>query len=529
MALKPRAPRVSAALPPYQYKTTPFIHQNHTFEISRDLEAFGFIWDPGTGKSKTAIDTAADLFQRGKIDTVLVIAPNRVHRQWVRDEFPDHCPIPFRGAVYQSGRKNVEVDEVLRYPGLKVIAVNTELLSHTAGHDLLAKVTAGRRVLCVVDESHKFKTPGSSRTKTLLRFRDRFAYRRILTGTEFTTGYEDFYAQFLFLDPNILGCRTFTQFKNTYCITRQMGEHAYPVIVGYRNLHELQQRIAPYVTFADISQCPDMPAIAGDHVHTVEMTKAQTDAYTQMATEFLLEVEHGKLSHVDAPLMISRIGKLAQIASGHIQLGNGEWLPIEATPRFDLLHTLLDGAKGKVIVWCEFQPDVKQIAAHLEQWGITYVTYYGANKSRDNDANLDQFREDPSIKVFVATTPSGGTGHTIRQATTAIFYNVGTSFVNYKQAIRRNYRAGQTKPCVIHTIVADQTVDVKRYKTVTTRDSMMTLFRDTSVFTAWIKSPGRYERPAPVQEMDFSDLVGLAVHDALGIFGASLGGRPRIN
>ena len=43
----------------YLYKTKPWDHQDREFMKSRDLFAYAFFWEQGTGKTKTALDTAA--------------------------------------------------------------------------------------------------------------------------------------------------------------------------------------------------------------------------------------------------------------------------------------------------------------------------------------------------------------------------------------------------------------------------------------------------------------------------------------
>ncbi len=74
----------------YVYATEPFDHQRELFEATRDLEHYAIWWEQGTGKSKPAIDTACWLYQQGKIDGVLVVAPTGVHRNWMTDEIPRH-------------------------------------------------------------------------------------------------------------------------------------------------------------------------------------------------------------------------------------------------------------------------------------------------------------------------------------------------------------------------------------------------------------------------------------------------------
>ena len=68
----------------------PFQVREH--EAHRGDRAWGYCWDPGTGKTRAAIMDAAWLEEGGTIDGMLVVAPNGVHRNWETDELPKHMP-----------------------------------------------------------------------------------------------------------------------------------------------------------------------------------------------------------------------------------------------------------------------------------------------------------------------------------------------------------------------------------------------------------------------------------------------------
>lgn len=491
MALKRsiREAETVTELPEYLFKTTPYRHQELCLERSRRLDAFALLMEPGTGKTKLDIDDTCDLYDRGEIDMHLIFAPNGVHRQWLEEEYPKHAPIAYHGAFWRSGTSNKDVAAVLAdpRPRLKVVAVNIEAMSHKSIVKQVFEMVKGRKVKISVDESQTIKTPGASRTKSMLKLRDMSLYRRLLTGTEISTGYENLYSQFAFLDPGIIGCHTYTEFKHEYCITRIMGD--YPVIVGYRNIERLRERMAPYVFMAEKLDCLDLPPFS-DVLHYVDMTPAQSRVYIDLRDEYLAELESGQI--VEASITMVRAQTLSQITGGHAQYGKGRWEPIDATPRFDLTRELIEEARGKVIVWAEWQPDIIQLSATMEKAGIKHVTYFGGNSNDQNSANLHKFRNDPEMKVWIATPASGGTGLTINEADTVVFFNLGTFAIN-KQARARNHRPGQTKPVTYHTIMARNTVDIKRKKAIDAGRDLAADFRDPEVFKRWLLAPDTEE------------------------------------
>ena len=46
----------------------------------------------GTGKTKIALDNACILYNKGRIDRVLIVAPKGTYMNWVDQEIPVHVP-----------------------------------------------------------------------------------------------------------------------------------------------------------------------------------------------------------------------------------------------------------------------------------------------------------------------------------------------------------------------------------------------------------------------------------------------------
>ena len=74
----------------YRFKTKPYGHQLEALEMSWNKEVFAYFMEMGTGKSKVLIDNAAMLYDNGKIDGLLIIAPKGVYKNWHEAEIPTH-------------------------------------------------------------------------------------------------------------------------------------------------------------------------------------------------------------------------------------------------------------------------------------------------------------------------------------------------------------------------------------------------------------------------------------------------------
>jgi hypothetical protein len=76
----------------YKFKTKPYAHQITALEKSWNKEVFAYFMEMGTGKSKVLIDNIAMLYDKGKIDGALIIAPKGVYQTWYDIEIPTHLP-----------------------------------------------------------------------------------------------------------------------------------------------------------------------------------------------------------------------------------------------------------------------------------------------------------------------------------------------------------------------------------------------------------------------------------------------------
>ena len=74
----------------YKFKTKPFAHQLKALEMSWNKEVFAYFMEMGTGKSKVLLDNIAMLYDKGKINGALIIAPKGVYKNWHDLEIPAH-------------------------------------------------------------------------------------------------------------------------------------------------------------------------------------------------------------------------------------------------------------------------------------------------------------------------------------------------------------------------------------------------------------------------------------------------------
>jgi hypothetical protein len=462
--------------------------------------------EAGTGKSFIFNNRVALMYEEGKIDTHVVFAPNLVHRQWVEKAIPlDVASLHEAYALTHSEARNRPLWERLeRHAGpgdpLLIVAFNIELLQSKKFLKRLRKALSKRQYAVTFDESHNFCTPSAKRTRAAWSLAQQAVARQIGTGTELRKGYENLYAQFRCLDWRIIGCRTYMDFKLKYCVLRRVitsAEDAAEVaenpdrpvdtskphiIVGYQNEDELMRRIEPYVFVCDLKDCENMPGQTWLEL-PVELTPEQRALMKSLRDNYVAELPTGEF--IEADLAIQRLQKLQQITGGHIAVGNKEWRAVP-TDAIALTVDLIRSLRGKVLLWCSWQPDIVQLAAALSQAKISYVTYYGGNTSERNMAARDHFENGPA-RVFLGTYAKGGTGIDFRQIeATVIHYTLTFNAVDYWQSLGRNYGIGTTKPVTYWTVVRPGSTDRKLLASLKKKEDLRKSLRDPRVFKQWL-------------------------------------------
>ena len=159
----------------YKFKTKPYAHQLTALEKSWNKENFAYFMEMGTGKTKVLIDNMSMLYDKGKIDGALIIAPKGVVGTWYNQEIPTHLPnhIENVSVLWQANITKGQSKKLgtLFKTGeeLHFLIMNVEALSTSKGTDFARKFLSCHNTLMVIDESTTIKNPKAKRTKNIIK------------------------------------------------------------------------------------------------------------------------------------------------------------------------------------------------------------------------------------------------------------------------------------------------------------------------------------------------------------------------
>lgn len=468
----PTVPVPAEPLPPLPVRGSLWDHQDKTLRRSSSLAAFMFAHDPGLGKTLSVIAESGLLFEQGEIDTVVVVAPNRVHAQWVQKQFPRWASFPFRAWLWPKGglasqKRAAIFEEALRVPlvkpRLRVFAFNFEAVRIPPRAKKLPEAillidrimqTSTRGVYFVVDEIHRIKDFSAQQSRGVQRYGRQGVLpakvRRGLTGTPVLQGVHDLFGQYAFLDLNIIREPNFWSFRSNFCKTRPVPDRPNAqIITGAKNEAILMQRIAPFTSRVIDRDALDMPDQVFERFD-VEMEPAQRKAYDQMETLMLagLKTPDGMGQVITAKIVLTQMQKLQQLASGFVMDEDRgvHWL---SDAKLEAVREVVSDLGGEpVVIWAPFIPLLERLEFVFGEEGTRFRSL----------ADIEVWKKKGG--ALIANPASGGVGVDGMQWSHRSFYMANTFSLEHRlQSIKRTHRGDQKEICFYTDFCAAESID----------------------------------------------------------------------
>ena len=454
----------------YKFKTKPYAHQLVALSKSWNKKEYGYFMEMGTGKSKVLVDNMSMLYDKGKIDGALIVAPKGVYTNWLSQEIPTHLvrhvkPKMVLWTATTSKAKDKEYQQLFKPDlDLHILIMNVEAFSTKKGVEFAYKFLRSHKTLMAIDESTTIKNPTAKRTKSILMLGRHAKYRRILTGSPVTKSPLDLYSQCAFLNENLLDHSSYYSFRNRYArmVDRNFGGRRVQIVASYQRLDELEDILKAFSYRVQKVDCLDLPKKIFIN-RTVELTKEQNEAYATMKSAALAQLK-GKMA--TAPHVLTQLMRLHQITCGHLKSDDGKITNFKHR-RIEELIDVMDEMEGKVIIWANYVHDIKEITKALEnEYGEgCVVQYYGEVSSEDRQTAIKEFQDPNSnVKYFIGNTQTGGYGITLTAASNVIYYSNSYDLEKRLQSEDRAHRIGQHKPVTYVDLIAEKTVDEKIIK-----------------------------------------------------------------
>lgn len=447
-------------------------HQKAAISCADDRYALFF--DPGCGKSRTAIE----LYRKKVINRnlsasnkVLIFAPLNVCRNW-QNELAEYLGVPYKVFLCAGGTK-IQKTKVLEQfkssvsGGHQFLICNIESLRSLVYRSYLAKCGA---TFVIVDESHNFKSPTSQQTKGLFTVVDSLKplHLYLLTGTPAPQGEIDLWSTFTLLGvtnlPFFVWRRKFFIDKNE----RRRGMRNYwPEYVASESTKKhFRELLGQCSAVANKNEVLDLPPLLRTNIYA-EMSPTQSKHYQTML-EYLFVVDSDG-NELNAANMLGRTLRLQQILAGFL----GE-TPVKDNPRLEALSSAIERTAGEqFIIWTIFKATYNQIGGMLSDQGISYGLLTGNESAEQRHEYMEQFQAG-KLRALIAHPKAGGVGVNLTAASYSIHYTRSFSLTDDLQAEARNYRGGSEihKRITRIDIITPDTIDEEITKALREKKSV---------------------------------------------------------
>lgn len=242
-------------------------------------------------------------------------------------------------------------------------------------------------------------------------------------------------------------------------------------VVEWKNHEDMQDAFmfnAVSVQQADVLKDLEEPIFT---VFEYALSDEHQKIYRKVATEKLLEFEGQKSISFDNSSAAA--AALQQVVIGVELYAENEAQRQKLRKGVAGLE-VIDNVLGKVndnklIIFAYYEKSIEVIMQHLAQLGKNPAEISG--RISNNQRSIDKFKNDDSCKVIVIQISSGGAGLEFQDVChKVLFMEFPKVAKDFRQAVARVHRKGQSKPVHVWVASAVKTVQVRQLKNVMRKD-----------------------------------------------------------
>jgi len=379
--------------------------------------------DMGLGKT---IQTLCALEKRS-----LVVVPTSLIHNWSQ-EIERFRP-GLSASIYHGPRRRLDPDSDVVLTSYAILRIDRD------------KLAAERWRTLVIDEAQNIKNPESQVAQAAHSLDAEF--RVALTGTPVENRLDELWSQLHFLNRGLLGGRR--DFENRYSRPIAEGDEA--------AAERLRERVRPFVLRRLKREvAPELPP-RSEVVLRCELDAEEREVYDTVRAASLAGAVESLRSGGNMMQALEALLRLRQAAC-HPGLVPGQ--QGERSTKVDLLVERLGQAfedGHKALVFSQWTSLLDRVEPALRAAGIAFERLDGS--TRDRPGVIARFDDAQGASVMLISLRAGGTGLNLTAADHVFMLDPWWNPAVEDQAADRAHRIGQTRPVVVHRLVALDTVE----------------------------------------------------------------------
>lgn len=433
-----------------------FTHQAESIKLFSQIPAGLDASDPGTGKTRTAIEVFA-VRRRAGGGSALIIAPRSLLQSAWADDFKKFAPDMKTVIAHAHNREKTFLRDADVY------------ITNTDAAKWLALKPPGffkRFSTLIIDEISAFKHHTSQRSRAMAKIRKHFQYVYGLTGTPNSNTICDIWHPMFIIDGGKRLGKSFFHFRSQVCMPEQVGPQ--PNMVKWIDRPGAEEAISLLMRDVTIrhkfEECLSIPQ---NHLYDIKyhLSPAQYIAYKKMEKDAITPLASGTIDAINAAAVTT---KLLQIASGAVYDATGK-AHIVDSGRYELVADLVE-QRGHCVVFFLWDHQKQHLVGEFEKRGLTYVVLDGDSTDTERTDAVKLFQQG-FYKVFLAHPQSAAHGLTLTKGTSTIWCSPTYNLEHWIQGNRRIYRAGQTEKTETVMVLAPGTIEDHVYQVLLTKNA----------------------------------------------------------
>ena len=404
----------------------PLNHQKEAIQKLVENKKFILADDMGLGKTTSTIIAALETGAK----KVLIICPATLKINWKREieNYSDK-------SIFIAEGKNFSTDA-------DFVITNYDIIKNF--HDPKKKdesqVLTANFDLVIVDEAHYIKNATAQRTKLINDIVKKTERLWLLTGTPMTSRPMDYFNLLSLVDSPV--AKNWMAYAIRYCAGYQFNVGGRKVwnVTGASNLEELRDRTIGLTLRRLKENVLDLP----DKIITPVYLRLKSKQYEEVMGEYYDWYDKNPEESKSLTVQFTKLTKVRQIIADE-----------KIAQTIELAENILEQDK-KVIIFCNFTDSLNKITEHF---GKAAVKLDGSMSKPERQHSVDQFQENPKVKVFVGNIKAAGVGITLTSAEAVIMNDLSFLPSDHAQAEDRAYRYGQKNNVLVYYPIFENTIE----------------------------------------------------------------------
>lgn len=380
----------------------------------------------------------------------IVVSPSSLTLNWqneVKKFAKELKTLVIRGTLSERKRQIEEIDQY------DLVITSYDLLKRDI--DLYLEKDYSFRYI-IADEAQYLKNSNTQNAKSIKKIKADTRYA--LTGTPIENSLAELWSIFDFIMPGYLF--TYKKFKTLYetPIIREESQET---------MSKLKMLIEPFILRRNkkevLTELPDKTITVLNNEMEEEQRTLYLSYLSQAKQEIAEEIELNgyERSQMQILAALTRLRQICCHPGLFIEGYQGGSSKLE-----QCMEVVQDAANSghKILLFSGYTSMFEIIEKELKQREIKYFKLTGSTKVEERIDLVEEFNENPEIKVFLISLKAGGTGLNLTGADMVIHYDPWWNLSTENQATDRAYRIGQKNNVQVYKLITKNSIEEKIYE-----------------------------------------------------------------